>query len=251
MTGLTAGSLAAVVAVALVAAGVQGALGFGSGSLLAPVLVALHPAPKVAVAAVLLVGVALSVTVVADGRWRGERAPRALRAVWLAAPAGAAVGALLLRDAERVTLQALLAAVLVAAALLALSGRPLVRLPEAGVGRLGTGVALGALAATTGVTGPFVAVVLAPSVPPARLRAAIGATFLAVSATALVAQAVLVGLGVLRDALGLCALLAPALVVGALAGHIASRRLDPTRRRPLSLAVATAAALLALGAAVA
>jgi len=242
------GELLALELVALAAATVHAALGFGSGPLLAGALLAVAGSPPEAVAAVLWAAVALNL-VVLPGMGRPSAGPFA--PVWLATPVGALAGAALLGRAGQDALQAVLAGVLVLAAGLALTRVSVLRLPQAAAGRAGVGAGLGAVAATTGIVGPFVAVLLASSVDPARLRAAIAATFLAVSAAALLAQALVVGPGAVGDGALLALRLAPGLALGALAGRWLGARVRDSSRAPLSLAAAIVAALTALTAATA
>jgi uncharacterized membrane protein YfcA len=251
MPDLDALSLATLVFLAFGASIIHGTLGFGSGPLLAPALVAVAPNAATAIATLLMAALVLAGYVAMCERGRLAPPARSLAPIWIGALAGATAGTLLAQGIDRANLQALVAAVIVASAASAIARRPVVRLPGPGLGQGAIGAGLGAIAAGTGVVGPLIAVVLAPSIEPAKLRVAITWTFLAVAAAALTSHVIVIGTDSVTSAAVLVGALAPGLLIGVFCGHLASLRLRDEHRGTISLIAALGASLLALAVVVA
>ncbi len=232
--------------VAVVAAAVHSALGFGSGPLLVPILLVAFD-PPVAVLAAVVVGMVVNVLQLATEGRRPDVPVRRLLPLWLGAPPGCVGGALL---ADRMSATVL--AVAIATALLA-SAATLLFSPSAGL-RLSparmtvAGALTGASAALTGIFGPLLGVVLVAAGETGRsLRDGLGASFLVIGAVAVAAS---LSVSAQWSALAVAAMLTPPAVGGYLLGRRSARWLDPvTQRRAVLLAVLTGAALALVSAA--
>jgi uncharacterized membrane protein YfcA len=206
-------TLTLLAVVALAACTCHGAVGFGSGPLLVPVLL-LVTEPTAAVAAALFVGISVNVLQFIAERRRPWAPARRLRKLWLTALPAAGAGALVAGELDS-RLQAALVLIAVAG-----SGAALL-LP---VGPLPTGalapggVLAGFCAALTGVFGPLLgAFATAAGYRGDDLRDGIGASFVVVGTTALAATLVRPG-----AAGGLA--LGAAMLAPAVAGHALGRR---------------------------
>lgn len=228
----------ALVTVTVIAAAVHAALGFGSGPLMVPVLLAVVE-PAVAVVAAILVGIAVNVLQLIAERRRPQVAVRKLVPLWLAAVPGGVAGALAAGALSSTALAVVVAAVLMLSAMtLFLHPAPSIRLPAAAMA--GAGVVAGATAALTGIFGPLLGVVLvAAGERGAALRDGLGASFLVVGTTTIVISLFLTGAWSGFPVAG--ALLLPA-VVGYLIGRRGAGRLAPgAQRRAVLVAVLTGA----------
>jgi uncharacterized membrane protein YfcA len=233
--------LVALVALTFAACALHAAVGFGSGPLLMPLLLALTSPARAVVTAVGVGMVVNALQLAAEGR-RPQPSPRRLWPVMALAPPGAVLGAALAdRVGHRVVSAALAIALLLSA--VALLARP----PRLGRGVLGAGGAVaGFSAALTGVFGPVLGVlVTGAGLRGDALRDGIGAAFLAVGTCAIAATIATHGSGA---AAGL--LWAAALSPIAAAGHVAGRRgfarLTDRPHRAAVLAAVAAGCLAAL-----
>jgi uncharacterized membrane protein YfcA len=234
----------ALVALTVAACALHGAVGFGSGPLLMPLLLALTtPARAVVVA----VGVGMVVNALALGaEHRRPRPPlRTLAPVLVAAVPGAALGALVAGELQRQTVS-----VALAVALLACGGLLVVKPQRLPAPLLAIGGAVaGCSAALTGVFGPALGVlVTGTGARGDALRDGIGASFLVIGTCAIAATVV-----VAPDAAATGLVLVAALAVPAGAGHDIGRRgfrhlTDRTHRAAVlgAVVVGCAAALVPL-----
>ena len=224
--------------VTVVAAAIHAALGFGSGPLMVPVLLAVVE-PKVAVLVAVLVGMAVNVMQLLTERRRPQVAIRRLLPLWLAAVPGCMAGAFLAGAISATALAILVASLLVLSAItLFLHPAATTRLPAAGMAL--AGVLAGASAALTGIFGPLLGVVLVAAGERGRpLRDGLGASFLVIGTAAVAASLAVTGAWSAFAVAG--ALLAPA-GAGYLVGRRGARRLAPgTQRGAVLLAVLTGA----------
>lgn len=239
----------AVVAV-LVGAAVQSATGFGFALISGPVLFALLE-PAEAVTALLVLGIAVNLLVVAGRRSGGVVRWPDVGRVSLAAVPGLAGGALLLGVVPKPVLQGIVGAGVLLAVVLQLRRRE-PQLSAAAVHRppwgsvAGIGVLVGVLTTTTGTNGPPLVLWLERRrLDPADARRTISAVFLALNVLGAVVLAV-VG----RGGSGFRPVLLGVLLAGAVAGHLAGaavfRRLDPRRFRVAGLVLCTVAGLAAI-----
>lgn len=223
-----------VLGVAVLAAGIHATLGFGSGPLLVPVLLAVVE-PAVAVLAAVLVGMAVNLLQLLVERRRPDVAVRRLLPLWIAAVPGCVAGALVAELISATALAVIVASGLVFSAItLFLRPAPSVRLSP---GVMATaGAVTGASAALTGIFGPLLGVVsVASGDRGPALRDGVGASFLIVGATAVVASLAVTGAWSAFAVAG--ALLLPA-GGGYLLGRRSSGRLAPDmQRRAVLLAV--------------
>ena len=228
----------ALVGVTVIAAAVHAALGFGSGPLLVPVLLAVVE-PAVAVVAAVLVGMAVNVLQLISERRRPHVAVGRLLPLWLAAVPGCVAGAFAAGAISSTALAVLVASLLViSATTLFLHPAPSVRLPPAVMAV--AGVVTGASAALTGIFGPLLGVVLvAAGERGPALRDGLGASFLVIGTTAVVASLAVTGAWSAFPVAG--ALLLPA-VAGYVMGRRGAGRLAPrAQRSAVLLAVLTGA----------
>jgi uncharacterized membrane protein YfcA len=237
--------LAAVAAFA--GASVQSATGFGFALILGPALFAVLGAEE-AVSALLVLGLALNVLVLADG----HRAPvrwRSLAPALVAAVPGLAAGVWILTALPKPALQAVMGATVIVAALVQLRGEP-TGARESSLGEAcAVGVATGALTTSTSVSGPPLVLWLgSQGLRPAELRTSLSVCFLALNLVGAVALVVGGGTGALAGGDVLLPLLA-LVIVGHLIGAQAFKRIDPERFRlvVLGLVVATGLASLVAG----
>jgi uncharacterized membrane protein YfcA len=238
--------LAAVAAFA--GASVQSATGFGFALILGPALFAVL-GPQQAVSALLVLGLALNVLVLADGR-RARVRWRALLPALVAAVPGLVAGALILTALPKPALQAAVGATVIVAALVQLRARRAPappREPSLG-GACAVGMASGALTTSTSVSGPPLVLWLeAQGLQPAEMRTSLAICFLALN---LAGGAALIAAGG-TEALAGAELLLPLLglvVAGHLIGARAFRRLDPSRFRLVVFGLVIAAGLASLAA---
>jgi uncharacterized membrane protein YfcA len=235
-------------AAAFTGAAVQSATGFGFALILGPALFAvLHP--EQAVSALLVLGLALNVLVLADGR----RVPvpwRSLAPALVAAVPGLVAGALILTALPKPALQVAVGAAVIVAALVQLLGRPSAARHDPSLGgACAVGMVSGVLTTSTSVSGPpLVLWFESLGLGPAEMRTSLAVCFLALNLAgggALIAAggtSALAGAGLLLPLLGV-------VVVGHLTGASAFRRLDPSRFRlmVLGLVVVAGAASLVAG----
>lgn len=232
----------AIAAVALIAAAINGGLGYGFSSILVPAALMLHAARILNPALVLLEACINAVALFANRR--------SLRAVWprmtrllLGALPGVIAGSILLARTEPGLLKLVTFAVLL----------PLILLQSAGFRRpirseralaLPAGAALGALYGATTISGPPLALFLSnQGLTKDEFRAALSIFRLAESACTL---AVYLALGLFSaPALALAGTLAPAALLGVPLGYLALRRLAPEAFRRACMA--TDALLVAFG----
>jgi uncharacterized membrane protein YfcA len=235
-------------AAAFAGAAVQSATGFGFALILGPAMFAVM-GPEKAVSALLVLGLALNLLVLADGR-RARVPWRSLAPTLAAAVPGLVAGALILTSLPKSALQVAVGAAVIVAALVQLWGRPAAapREPSLG-GACAVGLTSGVLTTATSVSGPpLVLWFEAQGLAPAEMRTSLSVCFLALNlagAGALVAAGgtgTLAGAGVLLPLLGL-------VLAGHLLGARLFRRLDPSRFRlvVLVLVLAAGAASVAAG----
>jgi uncharacterized membrane protein YfcA len=238
----------------LTGAAVQSATGFGFALVSGPALFAVLP-PAQAVTALLVVGVAVNVLVVAGGRAGGAvRWAEAGRLVLAAAP-GLAGGALLLGVVPKPVLQVVVGAGVLLAVGLQVRGARRPDEPEArpapAAAAIGVGLLAGLLTTTTGTNGPPLVLWLERRrVGPADARRTISAVFLALNVLGAVVLA-LAGRGTAAGRPVLLGVLLGAAVAGYLVGAAVFRRLDPRRFRIAGLVLCTAAGLAAIATGVA
>ena len=243
-------------AATLAGAAVQSATGFGFALLASPALFAVLE-PYEAVSALLVLGLALNVLVLADRG--GERVRwRLLAPLLLAAIPGLALGVLALELLSKAALQVAVGVGVVAAALVQLrfsgarehegrdpSGPGALRRdgPEvAGAGL--AGLASGALTTSISVSGPPIVLWLERRrTPPAEFRASLAASFLALNFAGGAVVLLAGGTGQAAEPSVLLPLLG-LVVAGHLSGAVAFRRLDSRSFRLAVLALVLAAGLV-------
>jgi uncharacterized protein len=238
-------------AATLAGAAVQSATGFGFALVASPALFAVLD-PYEAVSALLALGVALNLLVLADRG--GGRVPwRPLAPLLLAAIPGLALGVLALESLPKAALQVGVGVAVVAAALIQIKVRrptkPEAARPDlAGAGL--AGLASGALTTSISISGPPIVLWLdRRRTPPVEFRTALAACFLALNLAGWLVVLAAGGSGqsvepsVLLPLLGL-------VVAGHLAGAVAFRRLDSSsfRLAVLVLVLAAGAASFVAGA---
>jgi uncharacterized membrane protein YfcA len=240
--------LAAVAAFA--GAAVQSATGFGFALILGPAIFAVR-GPEQAVSALLVLGFALNVLVLADGR--RARVPWRWVVIALAAAVpGLVGGALILTALPKPALQAVVGVAVIVAALVQIWARPApARHEPSVVSASAVGLTSGALTTATSVSGPpLVLWFEAQGLPPAEMRTSLSVCFLALN---------IAGAGALLAAGGTDGVVGPGLVLPLLGlvllGHLLGarlfRRLDPRRFRALVLGLVLAAGAASLAAGVA
>jgi uncharacterized membrane protein YfcA len=243
----------AVALVVLVGAAVQSATGFGFALISGPALFALLD-PAEAVTALLVLGVAVNLLVLA-GRGAGGavRWPDVGRVVLAALP-GLVGGALLLGVVPKPVLQGVVGVGVLLAVAVQVWRRP-PRASGAGPRRpprwsaAGIGVLVGLLTTTTGTNGPPLVLWLERRrLAPADARRTISAVFLALNVLGAVALAAVGHRSAAARPVLLGVLLAGA-VAGYLAGAAVFRRMDPRRFRVAGLVLCTAAGLAAIASA--
>jgi uncharacterized protein len=207
-----------VAACALLAAIVQATAGLGFALIVTPVLF-LEMAPASAIVTATVLGILLNLLVLfAESRsptpvW-GEVLP-----ILAAAIPGAACGVVLLTELPRPALQLFVGATVIAAALLR-TRRPAHSRRRGARSRLALGYTVGALATSTGINGPPLALWLAArGLSPAQVRDSLSATFLGIGVIA-----TLTILPVVTHARVQAATMAVA-ACGVLAGHAVGTRL--------------------------
>lgn len=242
----------AVALVVLVGAAVQSATGFGFALVSGPALLALLE-PAEAVTALLVLGVAVNVLVVAGRAAGGSvRWPDLVRVVVAAVP-GLVGGALLLGVVPKPVLQAVVGVGVLVAVALQVWRRPAVAAPVPGRVPHGSavvvGLLVGVLTTTTGTNGPPLVLWLERHrLDPADARRTISAVFLALNVLGAVALAA-VGHGVTGARPVLLGVLLVCAVVGYAAGAVVFRRMDPRRFRVAGLVLCAVAGLAALASA--
>ncbi|MFM7064385.1 MAG: sulfite exporter TauE/SafE family protein [Actinomycetes bacterium] len=241
------GTYAAVAAVVLFAALVQGASGFGF-SLVAVPLLALSAGPKDAVVLASVLAVLSTAGLAVRFRDQVDR-PLALRLLG-GACLGLPFGAFVLQVVPaQVLLLAIGVVVLVSTAVLARrSAGPGSATAAAPAADVGSGVLCGLLTTSVGTNGPPVVLRLqAHGLPAGRFRATASAVFVGcnLAAVALFAAAGRVD----RSLLAQAAVAVPALVVGLWLGDRVHRRLPAERFRSLVLALMVLTAVAAVAAA--
>lgn len=236
---------AELLAVAALLAGglVQSATGFGFALVAAPVLAALYP-PREAVPTLALVGILVSVLMLA-----GEgRRPRPLAATAAGLIAASLPGTVLGVAVLTVAAPGLLRGLVAVAVLGAVAARAARRGRVARSGRIETavaGVLAGALGATTGLNGPpLVLLMLRRAVDPERSRDTLTACFVVFDGLVL---ASLAAAGALHP-IGATPLLLAAAAAGQLAGRRV-RRLAAAHHEAVSLTVLGLSGVVALASA--
>jgi uncharacterized protein len=235
-------------AAAFIGAAVQSATGFGFALILGPAVFAvLHP--QQAVSALLVLGLALNVLVLADGR-RVAVPWRSLAPALLAAVPGLVAGALILRALPKPVLQVAVGAAVIVAAVVQLAGRTSAVPHEPSLGgACAVGMVSGVLTTSTSVSGPpLVLWFESLGLGPAEMRTSLAVCFLALNLAGAAALIGAGGTGALAGA-GLLLPLLALVVAGHLTGARAFRRLDPSRFRlvVLGLVIVAGAASLAAG----
>lgn len=228
--------------VTVVAAAVHSALGFGSGPLLVPVLLFAFD-PSVAVLSAVLVGMVVNLLQLTTEGRRPSVPARRLLPLWLGAVPGCVAGALLLPEMPVAVLSVVIAvALLLSAASLFFTAS--VTFGTAPPARLLAGAMTGASAALTGIFGPLLGVILIAGGERGQpLRDGLGASFLVVGATAVVASLAVTGAWSAFAVAG-------ALIVPAALGYALGRRgaglLSPVRQRRAVLLAVLAGAIVSL-----
>lgn len=161
-----------LVAVTVGAAAVHSAIGFGSGPLMAPVLLLAFDPP-----AAVLVGMVVNFLQLSAER-RLPRVPVGrLMPLWLGALPGCLIGALLVEEVSTTVLAAMVAGVLIVTAA-GLFSSPSTVIPTPPSAMAAAGAMAGASAALTGIFGPLLSVVLvAGGEGKDELRDGVGASF--------------------------------------------------------------------------
>jgi uncharacterized membrane protein YfcA len=214
--------------IALVAAAVQAATGFGFALVSVPLL-ALATDARTAVVASAIGGLATTIT--AAVRERGHVQWRNAGLLVVAAVLGMPTGLLVLRAAPERLLTVLIGVVVAACALLLWRG---LRVPGSRPAIVGVGLLAGVLSTSTGTSGPpLVAALQAMELDPRTFRATLAATFTGTGIVGLVgfAAAGQVNLEVAR--VGLACV--PAALLGWWVGNAVFHRIEPERFRRLVL----------------
>ena len=229
--------LAAVAAFA--GAAIQSASGMGFALVLTPALFAVMD-PEEAVTAVLLLGAALCVLVLIESR---RVAPYGLGRLLVPAVPGLLVGVVVLAVLSKEALQVGVGVAVVAAAAWQLYHRAAVRIPATAAGFLS-----GVLTTSISVNGPPLALWLeSQSVPPARFRTTLAASFLILDIAGIALIASREGADVIDP--GRIGPLLGCVLVGYALGAVAFRRLDAERFSTivLSLVICTGVASVIAG----
>jgi uncharacterized membrane protein YfcA len=223
---------------------VQSASGFGFALLLSPALFAAADDPVEAVGALLVLGLALNLLVLLEG---GRVDVRAVAPVLVAALPGLALGALLLSELSKSTLQVAVGIAVIGAAGWQLAHRRAGRERRAPPAWL-AGLTSGVLTTSISVSGPPLVLWLeARGVGPTEFRATLAASFLALNLSGGLVLLAAEG-GAAFDP-GLMAPLLALVVAGYALGALAFRRLDAERffGFVLGLVVATGCASVVAG----
>ena len=229
--------LAAVAAFA--GAAIQSASGMGFALVLTPALFAVMD-PEEAVTAVLLLGAALCVLVLIESR---RVATHGLGRLLVPAVPGLLVGVVVLAVLSKEALQVGVGVAVVAAAAWQLYHRAAVRIPATAAGFLS-----GVLTTSISVNGPPLALWLeSQSVPPARFRTTLAASFLILDIAGIALIASREGADVIDP--GRIGPLLGCVLVGYALGAVAFRRLDAERFSTivLSLVICTGVASVIAG----
>jgi uncharacterized membrane protein YfcA len=236
---------------ALAAACVQATTGIGFALVLSPILFAVLT-PAGVIVAVTALGLELNLLVLLAERRRPRVAWPELVPILLASVPGSMCGVLLLRTLPKAALQVAVGVALIVAAGLLLRRRAARRdLPRSGGlgGRLAIGFGTGALATSTGVSGPPLALWLARTrLSPGEVRDSLSASFLVLGA---IAFATLVPVLHRADlSAGELAAGLTCVLVGHAVGSRAFARLDPEWFQPLLLVVIGGAGVASIAAGV-
>jgi uncharacterized membrane protein YfcA len=214
--------------IALVAAAVQAATGFGYALVAVPLL-AIATDARIAVVAGAVAG--LAITVVAAVRERDHARWRMAGLLLAAAVLGVPIGLLVLRAAPDRLLTALIGTAVVACALLIWRG---LRIPHNRPAILGAGVLTGVLSTSTGTSGPpLVAAFQAMGYDPRTFRATLAATFTGTGMVSLAGFTLAGQVSAEALQLGLASL--PAVLLGWWAGSAVFHAIEPRRFRQLVL----------------
>jgi uncharacterized membrane protein YfcA len=237
-------------AAAFAGAAVQSATGFGFALVLGPALFAVR-GPEEAVSALLVLGFALNLLVLADGR--RARVPWGPVGIALAAAVpGLVGGALILTALPKAPLQAAVGAAVIVAALVQMWARPAPARHEPSVASAAAvGLTSGTLTTATSVSGPpLVLWFEAQGLAPAEMRTSLSVCFLALNLAGAAALVAAGGTDSIAD-LGLLLPLLGLVLIGHLLGARLFRRLDPSRFRLVVLGLVLVAGLASLAAGVA
>jgi uncharacterized membrane protein YfcA len=239
-------------AATLVGAAAQSATGFGFALVASPALLAVLE-PYEAVTVLCLLGIVLSLLVIADGGPRTVRW-RLLIPMLLAALPGLALGVLALDALPKAALQLGVGVAVVAAALVQLRRRRPPAPAASGRPPLGpavaTGITSGVLTTSISVSGPPIVLWLeSRGLRPGELRTSLSAAFLVLNVAG---GAALVAAGGARatPGLGLLLPLVALVATGHLAGAAVFRRLDAETFRMVVLALVVAAGVASAAAGV-
>ena len=232
---------------AFAGAAVQSATGFGFALILGPAMFAVL-GPEEAVSGLLVLGFALNVLVLLDGR-RARVPWRSIGPALAAAVPGLVGGALILTALSKPVLQAAVGVAVIVAGLVQLRAHPAAVPREPSVaGACAVGLTSGALTTATSVSGPPLVLWLeAQGLPPAEMRTSLSVCFLALNLAGAAALVAASGTGSLAGADLLLPLLGLVLV-GHLLGARLFRRLDPSRFRLVVLGLVLVAGLASLAA---
>jgi uncharacterized membrane protein YfcA len=237
-------------AAAFAGAAVQSATGFGFALILGPAIFAVR-GPEEAVSALLVLGFALNLLVLADGR-RARVPWRPVAIALAAAVPGLVGGALVLTAVSKPTLQAAVGVAVIAAALVQIRARPAAAPHEPSlISASAVGLTSGALTTATSVSGPpLVLWFEAQGLPPREMRTSLSVCFLALNVAGAAALLAAAGTGSVASPVLVLPLLA-LVVLGHLVGARVFRRLDSRRFRALVLGLVVAAGAASLAAGVA
>jgi uncharacterized membrane protein YfcA len=224
-------------AAALAAGAVSSATGFGFALILSPALFATLD-PYEAMTALLMLGAVLSVLNLFEGELARQVPWRAIGPLLAAGLPGLAVGVAILELLSKPALQVAVGSLVIAAALL--QGRvpvPAERREPSVTSACAVGLASGALATSTSVSGPPIVLWLqAHGFGPGEFRSSLAASFLALNLVGVLLVLAAAGTDELTGASTLGGLLALTLL-GWWVGNHAFRRLDRDRFRVIVLAL--------------
>jgi hypothetical protein len=232
-----------VAAIVAVAAATQSVTGFGFALVVVPIVAALTD-PKTAVVMMTAVGVPMSLwnTV----RWRRDLQVREAITVTIAALVGMPLGLWILVHTDERTLRLLIGVVILVMTAWLWRG---LRLPRGRPTEITAGAVSGALATSTGTSGPpLVIAYQAVGMTAKPFRATLAATFFVEGVAAL---AVFWSRGlVTSDVRTLTLVSIPAMVIGVLAGDRAAHRFHGERFRPAVLLMLVASGLVVIATAI-
>lgn len=240
MTAISVGAGAALVAVVLVAATVQGIVGFGFALFVAPVTAAVLD-PRAAVVVVTLLGSVIPIGMAWSNRTHVVR--EAAGRISIGVVLGAPLGLLVLLNVPTRGLKITIAVAVLGSVLILWRGAHLhAARPAIDVGM---GIVSGALATSTGTNGPPVVLVLqARRLDPDEFRATSAVCLVVAN---VIAAALLVATGQINVRLvTLCAVGVPADLLGWWAGFRLRQRLHPGTFRSVVLAFLAASAVVAI-----